>query len=200
MILIYILSNSSNCNDFEDPWSSFPYCKLFQVWYFIFVVCHAVPLNPQSFLYILHYILLVYSRSCTVHISKNSVLTVLCVNLKPSAPLYPQLLKHYTNAVFLLLVVIICIFVILLSLLWHCCLGTGKTSCSQKTEWRLRDLCARYKPVEGQRRRRIWRPDCCGETVEDCCWWCCWRYSLTGVSLYLADFCVLYNCIFTLPW
>ena len=37
MKLLYSLSNSSICNDLECLWRSFPYCKLFPMWYFVFV-------------------------------------------------------------------------------------------------------------------------------------------------------------------
>jgi len=50
VILVYGLSKSSKYNVLECPWRSFPYCKPFQVRYFIFVARCAVPLHLQSFL------------------------------------------------------------------------------------------------------------------------------------------------------
>jgi len=38
VILVYGLSNSSSCNDFECSWRSVPYCKPFQVRYFSLVI------------------------------------------------------------------------------------------------------------------------------------------------------------------
>jgi len=37
-VVVTGLSNSSNCNDLECPWRSFPYCKPFQVRYFCIVL------------------------------------------------------------------------------------------------------------------------------------------------------------------
>ena len=50
MILVYGLSNSSDCNDLECPCRSFPYGKPFQVRYFLLTVRRAVTLHLQSFL------------------------------------------------------------------------------------------------------------------------------------------------------
>jgi len=50
VILIFGVSNSSNCDDVDCLWRSFLYCKPFQVQYFIFVACRAVTLHQQSFL------------------------------------------------------------------------------------------------------------------------------------------------------
>jgi len=46
-MLVYGLSNSSNCDDLECPLRSFRY---FQVRYFVFVAHRAVPVHLQSFL------------------------------------------------------------------------------------------------------------------------------------------------------
>jgi len=50
VILVYGLSNSNNCYEIECHRRSFPHCKPFQVRYFVFVACRAVPLHLQSFL------------------------------------------------------------------------------------------------------------------------------------------------------
>ena len=50
VILVYGLSNSSNHDDLECPWRSFPRCVPFQGRYFVFVARRAVPLHLQSFL------------------------------------------------------------------------------------------------------------------------------------------------------
>jgi len=44
VILIYGLSNSSNCNDLECPWRLFPYCKSFKfdisyLWHVVHTLC-----------------------------------------------------------------------------------------------------------------------------------------------------------------
>jgi len=49
VILVYGLSNSSNCNDLECR-RSLLYCKPFQVRYFVRVARRAVPLHLQRFL------------------------------------------------------------------------------------------------------------------------------------------------------
>jgi len=49
-IVCPLSSSSSNCNDLECHWRSFPYCNPFQVRYFIFVARCAVFLHQQSFL------------------------------------------------------------------------------------------------------------------------------------------------------
>ena len=51
MIFVYGLSYSSNCNYLECARRSFPYGKPFQVWYFVFVARHAVPLRLYCFLF-----------------------------------------------------------------------------------------------------------------------------------------------------
>ena len=67
--MIYDLSNSRNCNDLECPWRSFPYCKPFQVQFFVFVVHRAVPLHPQSFFLIMT----LFVRLCVISILSSIV-------------------------------------------------------------------------------------------------------------------------------
>ena len=50
-VLLYGLSNSSNCNDLECLWRSFSYSSPFSEWYFVFMVHCMVHLHLQSFLF-----------------------------------------------------------------------------------------------------------------------------------------------------